>query len=69
MDHKNENVNMFDLIAYRIKFIPHPKVPINPHYGPSLSTQSLECSCLCKGAARQLDEHTKLAPAHLTCRS
>ena len=26
MDHKNENVNMFDLIAYRIKFIPHPKV-------------------------------------------
>ena len=28
MDHKNENVNMFDLIAYRIKFIPHPKVRI-----------------------------------------
>jgi len=26
MDHKNENVNMFDLIAYRIKFILHPKV-------------------------------------------
>ena len=25
MDHKNENVNMFDLIAYRIKFTPHPK--------------------------------------------
>ena len=25
MDYKNENVNMFDLIAYRIKFIPHPK--------------------------------------------
>lgn len=25
MDHKNENFNMFDLIAYRIKFVPHPK--------------------------------------------
>lgn len=25
MDHKNENANMFDLIAYRIKFVPHPK--------------------------------------------
>ena len=25
MDHKNENPNMFDLIAYRIKFVPHPK--------------------------------------------
>ena len=24
MDHKNENYNMFDLIAYRIKFVPHP---------------------------------------------
>ncbi|GFR51525.1 hypothetical protein Agub_g13941 [Astrephomene gubernaculifera] len=24
MDHKNENYNMFDLIAYRIKFTPHP---------------------------------------------
>ncbi|GIL78897.1 hypothetical protein Vretimale_110 [Volvox reticuliferus] len=24
MDHKNENFNMFDLIAYRIKFVPHP---------------------------------------------
>jgi len=24
MDHKNENFNMFDLIAYRIKFQPHP---------------------------------------------
>ncbi len=24
-DHKNENFNMFDLIAYRIKFVPHPK--------------------------------------------
>ena len=24
-DHKNENYNMFDLIAYRIKFVPHPK--------------------------------------------
>jgi hypothetical protein len=39
MDHKNENYNMFDLIAYRIKFTSHPKVceairsavvPINP---------------------------------------
>ena len=26
MDHRNENYNMFDLIAYRIKFMPHPKV-------------------------------------------
>lgn len=25
MDYKNENPNMFDLIAYRIKFVPHPK--------------------------------------------
>ena len=25
MDHKNENYNMFDLIAYRIKFVEHPK--------------------------------------------
>ena len=25
MDHKNENFNMFDLIAYRIKFVAHPK--------------------------------------------
>ena len=24
MDHKNENYNMFDLIAYRIKFMEHP---------------------------------------------
>lgn len=24
MDHKNENFNMFDLIAYRIKFVEHP---------------------------------------------
>ena len=24
MDHKNENYNMFDLVAYRIKFMPHP---------------------------------------------
>ena len=24
MDHKNENYNMFDLIAYRIKFVEHP---------------------------------------------
>ena len=24
MDHKNENFNMFDLIAYRIKFVAHP---------------------------------------------
>ena len=24
-DVKNENYNMFDLIAYRIKFVPHPK--------------------------------------------
>ena len=24
MDHRNENYNMFDLIAYRIKFTPHP---------------------------------------------
>ena len=24
MDHKNENYNMFDLIAYRIKFMVHP---------------------------------------------
>jgi glutaminyl-tRNA synthetase len=24
-DHKNENYNMFDLIAYRIKFVPHPR--------------------------------------------
>ncbi len=24
MDHKNENFNMFDLIAYRIKFAEHP---------------------------------------------
>ena len=24
-DHKNDNYNMFDLIAYRIKFVPHPK--------------------------------------------
>ncbi|CAD7697335.1 unnamed protein product [Ostreobium quekettii] len=24
MDHKNENYNMFDLIAYRVKFAPHP---------------------------------------------
>lgn len=23
-DHKNDNYNMFDLIAYRIKFVPHP---------------------------------------------
>lgn len=26
MDHKNENYNMFDLIAYRVKFVPHPHV-------------------------------------------
>ena len=26
MDYRNENVNMFDLIAYRIKFTAHPKV-------------------------------------------
>lgn len=25
MDYKNENVNMFDLIAYRVKYVPHPK--------------------------------------------
>ncbi len=25
MDHKNDNYNMFDLIAYRIKYVPHPK--------------------------------------------
>ncbi|KXZ51794.1 hypothetical protein GPECTOR_11g237 [Gonium pectorale] len=24
MDYKNENYNMFDMIAYRIKFVPHP---------------------------------------------
>ncbi len=24
MDHKNENFNMFDLVAYRIKFMEHP---------------------------------------------
>lgn len=24
MDPKNENFNMFDLIAYRIKFVEHP---------------------------------------------
>jgi glutaminyl-tRNA synthetase len=24
-DVKNENYNMFDLIAYRIKYVPHPK--------------------------------------------
>ena len=24
MDHRNENYNMFDLVAYRIKFMPHP---------------------------------------------
>lgn len=26
MDHQNENYNMFDLIAYRIKFVPHPHI-------------------------------------------
>lgn len=26
MDVKNENYNMFDLIAYRIKYMPHPMV-------------------------------------------
>ena len=26
MDYKNDNYNMFDLIAYRIKFTPHPHV-------------------------------------------
>lgn len=26
MDHKNENYNMFDLIAYRVKFAPHPHI-------------------------------------------
>ena len=25
MDHKNENHNMLDLIAYRIQFMAHPK--------------------------------------------
>jgi glutaminyl-tRNA synthetase len=29
MDMKNENMNMLDVIAYRIKFIPHP------HAGPA----------------------------------
>jgi glutaminyl-tRNA synthetase len=24
MDHRNDNYNMFDLIAYRIKFVEHP---------------------------------------------
>lgn len=24
MDPKNDNYNMFDLIAYRIKYVPHP---------------------------------------------
>ncbi|GMH32257.1 hypothetical protein BSKO_00091 [Bryopsis sp. KO-2023] len=26
MDHKNDNYNMFDLIAYRVKFVAHPHV-------------------------------------------
>ena len=36
MDHKNENHNMLDLIAYRIKFVAHPKAGsrwcIDPSY-------------------------------------
>ena len=57
MDHKNENFNMFDLIAYRIKFTPHPHAgsawwgPLQRLFFPhplysSLPAYKMVCHCI-----------------------
>lgn len=55
MDHRNENFNMFDLIAYRIKFTPHPHagsawwgVLDPPLAAPTFARHPSWIVCLCK---------------------
>ena len=65
MDHKNENFNMFDLIAYRIKFVEHPHAGgWVGGAGGSPSPALWACLAACAWVPAGLPART---PVHLWC--